>query len=218
MSLRQGTTWYSVFRIRITGCVEVVVVEAATRGWNIAPAILCMPVSTQRSPEFTGAMANNEPVCRRCGEEFSRARFLLGFVVCLDCGEEDARKKVHTVVPMHKSNLVVIGPNEREMLKGISNKGGQISGGGQNFASPTEPAGRRNCEVYDGEARLWYKGLTRAETLRLMREFSDRITRASSTRRSAFVPTRRIYVIEGGGQTTPPMRQPWHKRSEPTKK
>lgn len=51
-------------------------------------------------------------------------RCRLGFDTCLRCGELVAREKVHCVVPMHKSNLVVISPNERDLLKGISNKGG----------------------------------------------------------------------------------------------
>ena len=38
-----------------------------------------------------------------------------GFITCLRCGEADARKVRHTVVPMHKSNYVVV--SDRELLK-----------------------------------------------------------------------------------------------------
>ena len=45
-----------------------------------------------------------------------------GFITCLRCGEADARKVRHTIVPMHKSNYVVI--SDRRDLMGINNKGG----------------------------------------------------------------------------------------------
>jgi len=38
-----------------------------------------------------------------------------GFITCLRCGEVDARRVKHTVVPMHKSNYVVV--RDRELLK-----------------------------------------------------------------------------------------------------
>ena len=44
------------------------------------------------------------------------------FITCLRCGEADARKVRHTIVPMHKSNYVVI--SDRRDLMGINNKGG----------------------------------------------------------------------------------------------
>jgi hypothetical protein len=39
----------------------------------------------------------------------------VGFITCLGCGEADARKVKHTIVPMHKSNYVVV--SDRELLK-----------------------------------------------------------------------------------------------------
>jgi hypothetical protein len=36
-------------------------------------------------------------------------------ITCLRCGEADARRVRHTVVPMHKSNYVVV--SDRELLK-----------------------------------------------------------------------------------------------------
>lgn len=38
-----------------------------------------------------------------------------GFITCLRCGEADARKVRHTIVPMHKSNYVVV--SDRALLK-----------------------------------------------------------------------------------------------------
>ena len=55
-------------------------------------------------------------------EEVAAKRVEAGFITCLRCGEADARKVRHTVVPMHKSNYVVI--TDRRDLMGINNKGG----------------------------------------------------------------------------------------------
>ena len=52
-------------------------------------------------------------VCRT--EEVAQGRILAGFITCLRCGEADARKVRHTVVPMHKSNYVVV--SDRALLK-----------------------------------------------------------------------------------------------------
>ena len=65
-----------------------------------------------------------KPTCKLCGDEFATARFNLGIAVCLDCGDEIARERKFTVVPMHKSNYVACF--NRDDLKGINNKGGLI--------------------------------------------------------------------------------------------
>lgn len=49
-------------------------------------------------------------------------RVSAGFSTCLPCGEDEAREVKHTIVPMHKSNYVVI--SDRRDLAGINNKGG----------------------------------------------------------------------------------------------
>ena len=59
-----------------------------------------------------------------CGERFSEARFALGYRVCLKCGENQAKKRKFTVVPMHKSNYIALF--NRNDLQGINNKGGLI--------------------------------------------------------------------------------------------
>ena len=62
-------------------------------------------------------------ICRACDEaEVSKPRLLLGYKVCLKCGERDARQVVHTIVPMHKSNYVVI--SNYDELVSINTKGG----------------------------------------------------------------------------------------------
>jgi len=40
----------------------------------------------------------------------------------MSCGEIEAQKVKHTIVPMHKSNYVVV--SDKADLKGINNKGG----------------------------------------------------------------------------------------------
>lgn len=49
-------------------------------------------------------------------------RYKAGYVTCLPCGEEEAKRVKHTIVPMHKSNYTVI--TDRRDLMGINNKGG----------------------------------------------------------------------------------------------
>jgi len=44
--------------------------------------------------------------CVECGDEFPAARYVLGYRVCLLCGEKSARKVKHTIVPVPKSNYV----------------------------------------------------------------------------------------------------------------
>lgn len=65
-----------------------------------------------------------KPICIKCGEEFARGRYTLGFRTCLLCGEEDAKaeRKSWTIAPLHKSNYMLL--TNKEDLKGINNKGG----------------------------------------------------------------------------------------------
>ena len=64
-------------------------------------------------------------LCNRCfGNEVDAERFVLGYTTCMPCGEAQARKRKHTVVPLHKSNYIV--PANREELRGINNKGGLV--------------------------------------------------------------------------------------------
>lgn len=66
-------------------------------------------------------MANNTQ-CDRCGASLNPIRYDLGYTTCMPCGERMARQRRHTIVPMHKSNYIVV--TNREDLKGINNKGG----------------------------------------------------------------------------------------------
>lgn len=46
--------------------------------------------------------------CRTCGDDVQPGRILLGYNTCLSCGDAEARKRTHCVVPLNKSNYVVI--------------------------------------------------------------------------------------------------------------
>lgn len=63
-----------------------------------------------------------KPLCVTCGDTYSAARRLAGYQLCLPCGEDRARNVRHTIVPMHKSNYLLI--TDRDDLLGINNKGG----------------------------------------------------------------------------------------------
>lgn len=62
--------------------------------------------------------------CIHCDDDIDPRRAALGYKLCLFCGEEAAREERRgwTVVPMHKSNYVLLV--DRKDLMGIGNKGG----------------------------------------------------------------------------------------------
>ena len=64
----------------------------------------------------------SEYVCDECSKPVNPARYEIGYTTCKPCGEKLARERRHTIVPMHKSNYIVV--TDREDLKGINNKGG----------------------------------------------------------------------------------------------
>ena len=59
-------------------------------------------------------------ICLRCGEEILDARALLGYDTCLPCGELFARSRKHCVVPLNKSNYIVV--SNRDELKQLNPK------------------------------------------------------------------------------------------------
>jgi hypothetical protein len=64
-----------------------------------------------------------EKLCTTCyAVRVPHERSRAGFVTCLRCGEQAARKVRHTIVPMHKSNYVVV--SDPDDVRGINNKGG----------------------------------------------------------------------------------------------
>tara|TARA_R110000737_G_scaffold299736_1_gene306543 strand:+ start:388 stop:597 length:210 start_codon:yes stop_codon:yes gene_type:complete len=64
-----------------------------------------------------------KPLCKQCGKTYSHKRKSVGYNICMACGDRLAKTKKHTIVPMHKSNYIVV--TDLEILKGINNKGGK---------------------------------------------------------------------------------------------
>ena len=64
----------------------------------------------------------SEFLCVRCGEAVGARRWALGIHLCMPCGEANAQQVVRCVVPLHKSNYILV--TDLEDLKGINNKGG----------------------------------------------------------------------------------------------
>jgi len=63
--------------------------------------------------------------CMICYDnEVPAARWAIGYKTCMPCGELASRAVKRTVVPMHKSNYMMI--TDLDDLKGINNKGGLI--------------------------------------------------------------------------------------------
>lgn len=59
--------------------------------------------------------------CTRCGEAINAARYGLGYRTCLPCGERAARTVKHCIVPMHKSNYIVV--TDRALLAQLTRPG-----------------------------------------------------------------------------------------------
>ena len=54
----------------------------------------------------------------KCGNEIADERIAIGYHVCLKCGEQNALNYKHTIVPMPKSNYIVV--TDLELLKGLN--------------------------------------------------------------------------------------------------
>lgn len=53
-----------------------------------------------------------------CGNKVPRRRAELGYKTCLSCGDEQAKKRRHCIVPLAKSNYTVI--TDITLLKGLN--------------------------------------------------------------------------------------------------
>ena len=62
--------------------------------------------------------------CNRCGDDIDDRRYQLGYRTCLWCGEEEARAYKHTIVPMPKSNYIVVTDMALLQWLNSSHKGG----------------------------------------------------------------------------------------------
>ena len=60
----------------------------------------------------------NEHRCAACGDGVAAARWNLGHHLCLSCGERQAKEHRHCIVPMPKSNYIVV--TDYSLLKGLN--------------------------------------------------------------------------------------------------
>lgn len=59
------------------------------------------------------------PICDLCGDDMDpRRAALIGRWICMTCGESMARKVAHCIVPLPKSNYVLI--TDPSLLKGLN--------------------------------------------------------------------------------------------------
>jgi ribosomal protein S14 len=56
--------------------------------------------------------------CVECGDQYPYPRYLLGYKTCLQCGEQSARLKKHTIAPLQKSNYILI--RDPQLLKQLN--------------------------------------------------------------------------------------------------
>ena len=62
--------------------------------------------------------------CISCGADIEPPERRRITSLCMSCGEREARKVRHCIVPMHKSNYVVV--TDRDLLTGVNQKGGIV--------------------------------------------------------------------------------------------
>jgi RNA polymerase-binding transcription factor DksA len=60
------------------------------------------------------------PRCMLCGEPYPLERLHIGYAVCLECGDEIAKDRKFTVVPMNKSNYMMV--TDMSLLKQLNPK------------------------------------------------------------------------------------------------
>jgi ribosomal protein L37AE/L43A len=49
-----------------------------------------------------------EPQCKLCGVTYDAGRLAIGYAICMSCGDDLAGKVVRTVVPLNKSNYMMV--------------------------------------------------------------------------------------------------------------
>jgi len=60
------------------------------------------------------------PQCKLCGDTYDEARFRIGYAICMSCGDDLASKVVRTVVPLNKSNYMMV--TDMSLLKQLNPK------------------------------------------------------------------------------------------------
>jgi len=58
--------------------------------------------------------------CKWCGQLIASGRVELGYRSCMPCGQREAQRVRHTIVPLHKSNYIPV--SDRKMLAMLNPK------------------------------------------------------------------------------------------------
>jgi ribosomal protein L37AE/L43A len=61
-----------------------------------------------------------EPQCKLCGDTYDLGRLNIGYAICMPCGNEIAKSVKRTVVPMNKSNYMMV--TDMSILKQLNPK------------------------------------------------------------------------------------------------
>ena len=69
-------------------------------------------------------MKTDQEFCSLCGSSIYPLERRSITSLCMTCGEVEARKVKHCIVPMHKSNLIVVF--DKDLLTGVNQKGGLV--------------------------------------------------------------------------------------------
>jgi ribosomal protein L37AE/L43A len=48
------------------------------------------------------------PQCKLCGSIYNAERLAIGYAICMPCGDDLASKIIRTVVPLNKSNYMMV--------------------------------------------------------------------------------------------------------------
>jgi len=60
------------------------------------------------------------PQCKLCGNTYNAERLAIGYAICMPCGDDLASKVIRTVVPLNKSNYMVV--TDMNLLKQLNPK------------------------------------------------------------------------------------------------
>ena len=80
--------------------------------------------TTNRTFPFNDGFVQTEEmqmsVCIKCGDDYDTARKVLGYQVCLVCGDHEAHQRKFTVAPLNKSNYMLF--TDISLLKQLNPK------------------------------------------------------------------------------------------------
>ncbi len=65
----------------------------------------------------------NDYQCDRCQAPLNRHRYEIGYTTCMPCGEKAAKRRRHTIIPLHKSCYMAVSPEAaRDLVKHLNKR------------------------------------------------------------------------------------------------